>query len=155
VEPPTGKVTVPVELIELLRLDGDPAPTPRQFSRFTDAADWLKSIGGTFPTAGYHRIRFTVRWLNGDRCAGRYAGRHPGNSRFAGFDISRQIRRDANLLVSLVPYHLAGQGPFELAERILQGELELSGVRPAPDDPSPSNVSRESPGATPGIDHAA
>ncbi|MEJ2686336.1 MAG: hypothetical protein P8124_03850 [Gammaproteobacteria bacterium] len=120
-----GKAVVPVESIELLRLDGEPAPDRARFSGFAAASRWLQSLAETFPETGHHRVRFEVRWKNGDVCVGRYAARHPTNTRFKGFNIGRRIRQQADLLVNIVPYHFAGPGRFEIAERILQGELEL------------------------------
>ena len=141
-EKPHDKAVIPVESIELLRLDGEPAPNnPARFSSFPAfqlssfpafqlssfpaVSNWLRSIAEMFPEAGHHRIRFEVRWKNGDVCVGRYAARHPNNTRFNGFNIGRRIRQQADLLVNIVPYHFAGPGRFEIAERILQGELEL------------------------------
>lgn len=119
------KMPIPVESIELLRIDGPATSAPQQFSSFAEANAWLARMSQTFPKTGYDGIRFTVRWRNGDSCTGRYNARHPDNVTFAGYDLSRQVKRQASFLVNIVSYHSAGQDQFEMAERILEGELEL------------------------------
>lgn len=117
---------VPVESIELTRVEGDPCATAQHFTTFSQATEWLAAQAETFPKNGCHRIEFSVHWRSGDYCSGRFNARHPDNPLFIDFDIGRQIRRQAEFLVNAVSYHFAGQRRFETAERILEGELRLT-----------------------------
>lgn len=134
---------IPVESIELLRIDGPTPSAPQRFSSFADANAWLERMSQTFPKTGYHGIRFAVRWRNGDTCTGRYNARHPDNVTFVGYDISRQVKRQASFLTNVVSYHSAGQHQFEMAERILEGKLELPCITgPTDSEPTASAGSR-------------
>ena len=129
---------IPVESVELLRLEGPTDYLPQRFASFVEAESWLSSLANTFPESGYDKFHFCVTWANGDAYEGRFDAVSPASAEFAGYDLSRVIKRTADFIEKSVPYRpqtQRGEDSLRMAKRLLNGEFELPSLaeRPAPE----------------------